>query len=92
MKDRGTIRYERYRHIERKKRIIDDLGGYWHYEHEGTLSKGKIHCSCQLCRMKTNNGGSKKSKLSPVHNPKISEARKEMLMDLSLEEYLDEEI
>lgn len=42
-------RYQRYRHINRKKRIIHDQNDYWKYKFEGELSKGKIHCSCWLC-------------------------------------------
>lgn len=47
------IRYQRRAHIERKKRIIKGQNGYWHYRHEGELAKGKIHCSCPMCRHKS---------------------------------------
>ena len=50
---RDFRRAERRRHINRKKRIIKDQNNYWHYEHDGVLSKGKIHCSCWLCSNKT---------------------------------------
>lgn len=46
-------RYQRRTHIERKKRIIRDLNGYWHYKFDGDLNKGKIHCSCPMCRHKS---------------------------------------
>lgn len=26
-----------------------DCGPFWHTKYRGTLSKGKIHCSCSLC-------------------------------------------
>ncbi len=45
-------RHQRYAHINRKKKIIQAQNGYWHYRHEGELDKGKIHCSCPLCRHK----------------------------------------
>lgn len=49
---RAYYRDQRRRHIDRKKRIIKLQNGYWYYEHEGILSKGKIHCSCWMCRRK----------------------------------------
>ena len=45
-------RYKRQASIERKKHIIKSEGNYWHYDFEGVLSKGKIHCSCPMCRRK----------------------------------------
>lgn len=46
------VRYGRFRTIERKKRIIQQQNNYWSFKHEGELSKGKIHCSCPMCRHK----------------------------------------
>ena len=46
-------RQQRTAHISRKKRIIRDQGGYWHYKFAGDLDKGKIHCSCPMCRRKS---------------------------------------
>jgi len=54
-RNRGYYRQERRKHINRKKRIIHQLNDYWYYKYEGCLNKGKIHCSCPLCRCKTNN-------------------------------------
>ncbi|MDE7244968.1 MAG: hypothetical protein K2O18_13485 [Oscillospiraceae bacterium] len=45
-------RHQRWTHINRKKQIIKKQGEYWHYKHEGDLDKGKIHCSCPMCRRK----------------------------------------
>lgn len=39
--------------INRKKEIIKKQNYYWFYSHEGMLSKGKIHCSCPMCRCKS---------------------------------------
>ena len=50
---RDYYRKQRAKHIARKKRIIRGLNGYWGYEHEGELAKGKIHCSCPWCRNKS---------------------------------------
>lgn len=49
---RAYTRYQRNSHINRKKRIIHDMYDYWYYRYEGKLSKGKIHCSCSMCRLK----------------------------------------
>jgi hypothetical protein len=47
-------RHKRYAVIRRKKNIIrDSWHGEWHYDHEGSLDKGKIHCSCPMCRQKS---------------------------------------
>ena len=35
-----------------KKRIIAE-GNIWYYKFEGQFSKGKIHCSCPMCRVKS---------------------------------------
>ena len=47
-------RYERRRHINRKKGIIKRCSGggdpWWVVKYDGELSKGKIHCSCPMCR------------------------------------------
>ena len=50
---RDYYRYHRRRIIRRKKQIISDQNNYWSYKHEGELSKGKIFCSCPLCRRKS---------------------------------------
>ena len=52
IRGRAYTRYQRNSHINRKKRIIHDMNDYWYYTYEGVLSKGKIHCSCALCRLK----------------------------------------
>lgn len=50
MKNRAKdyYRYQRNKHINRKKKIIRYNG--WYVSHDGKLSKGKIHCSCWMCR------------------------------------------
>lgn len=42
-------RYQRARHILKKKNIIKKRCNYWHIKFDGMLSKGEIHCSCMLC-------------------------------------------
>jgi len=48
-RSRGYYRAMREKTINRKRRIINSyrLGKY--VTHDGTLSKGKIHCSCEMC-------------------------------------------
>lgn len=51
MRSRAYRRYQRNKHILRKKRIIKNVYmGDWGYKHDGMLSKGKVHCSCWMCR------------------------------------------
>ena len=51
-RSRVYTRYQRRAHIGRKKRIIKEVG-CWYTKFDGQLSKGKIHCSCPMCRMKS---------------------------------------
>ena len=53
-RDLGYRRFRRYVSISKRKRIIKDEGNYWYYKFEGSLSKGKIHCSCPMCSIKSN--------------------------------------
>lgn len=50
---RSYLRNVRQKAIRRKQRIIKEQNNYWHYKHAGELAKGKIHCSCPLCRRKS---------------------------------------
>ena len=53
-RSRDYYRHHRERAIQRKKGIARR---YWHYNHDGQYSKGKIHCSCRMCSSKTNTDG-----------------------------------
>ena len=59
---RAYTRYQRNRHINRKKHIIHKQNDYWFYKYDGVLSKGKIHCSCWFCRLKSSEYISKRDK------------------------------
>jgi hypothetical protein len=52
-RSRAYYRHHRKRVINRKKAIVKH--GFWHVKDEqfGRLAKGKIHCSCWMCRQKT---------------------------------------
>lgn len=73
---RSFRRHQRKRVINRKKKFIKLAGNYWHFEHEGSLSKGKIHCSCKMCRYST------------THNELIRKEKK--LLELDMKEQIAE--
>lgn len=50
---RSYYREMRAKTIRRKSKIIAAQHDYWHVPYLGMLSKGKIHCSCPLCRHKS---------------------------------------
>ena len=57
-RDRSYYRKQRMRAIHRKETILRQLGGEeyvlaWEHGAAGRLSKGKIHCSCWMCRRKS---------------------------------------
>ncbi len=52
-RDAAYRRQKREDVIRRKEKIIHEQNDYWHYGDPGRLSKGKIHCSCPLCRRKS---------------------------------------
>ena len=49
-RSRSYTREMRNKHIARKKRIIEEVyAGNYYVPYDGMLSKGKVHCSCNLC-------------------------------------------
>ena len=57
-RDRDYFRKQRQRAIHRKERILRRIGGEdyvraWSRGASGRFAKGKIHCSCPMCRMKS---------------------------------------
>ena len=54
-KNRGNRRKQNVRKALRKARIVHNLHDYWNYSSIHSLSKNKIHCSCPMCKEKTNN-------------------------------------
>ena len=57
-RSRSYYRKQRMRAIHRKEKILRQLGGEenafaWEHGAVGRLSKGKIHCSCWMCRRKS---------------------------------------
>ena len=54
MRTRAERRHEDWAKAIRKKSIINNYG-FDYYDNLHQYSKNKIHCSCGLCRSKTNN-------------------------------------
>ena len=57
-RSQGYYRRQRKRTIQRKRGILLRTGGKelykgWTRGAEGRLAKGKIHCSCPMCRTKS---------------------------------------
>ena len=57
-RDRGYFRKQRKRAIHRKEGILRRIGGEelvqaWSRGVIGRFAKGKIHCSCFMCRRKS---------------------------------------
>ena len=57
-RDKAYFRYQKKKHIQRKVGILKRIGGEeyvrsWSRGQPGRLSKGKIHCSCWMCRTKS---------------------------------------
>lgn len=67
---------------------IGNCHPYWYVKHKGQLSKGKIHCSCPLCRCKTKNRGRRrKGSIAPAYNPSYSDRKKNESMINELSNY-----
>lgn len=88
-RDRAYRRKKNFSKARRKKRIcLDIMGSDW-YKHDGQYIKGKIHCSCPLCREKSK---MKNARYGNVHNYTHSDAMKLERDKLSLYEYYKEDI
>lgn len=66
--------------------------GFWmpfcSVKHRGMLSKGKIHCSCTMCRSKTRNKGSRRrGSWAPARNYTIADKRKLDAMEADMLAY-----
>ena len=58
--------------IHRKENILRQLGGEenvlaWEHGAAGRLSKGKIHCSCWMCRSKSYAGPQVRDKRAAIN-------------------------
>lgn len=72
MRNTAEKRHNDWKKAIRKKKIINAYG--WdYYDNLHQYSKNKIHCSCPLCRSKTNNKG---SRFGPRENWSIADTRR----------------
>jgi hypothetical protein len=56
-KNRAYYRHHRERVINRNSKLAKQFYGDGYYKYPGQFSKGKIHCSCGMCRIKTRYNG-----------------------------------
>lgn len=95
---RAWRRYKNYTKAKRKRDIDkaktrpwvspDEIEDYLWYRHLHQYSKGKIHCSCPMCRAKT-----KRNDYYVVgHSYTMADLRKMMRMAASEEEYYGEKL
>ena len=89
MRSRAERRKLRYKKIKRKKKIAKEVYGFPYYHKDGKYSKGKIHCSCPLCRDKTKNKGKHRSPYSPTVNYKASDRRRVDSLADSMKDYYE---
>ena len=89
IRSRAYYRKQRAKHIRRKKNICLKEYGWSYYKHEGSYSKGKIHCSCWMCQRKTNNKH-RKIAYTPLHDWKHSDLQKINKMEEEEKEYRKE--
>jgi hypothetical protein len=94
-RDNSYYREQRRKHIARKKKILKELKFYYGVKYDGELSKGKIHCSCGMCRNKTNNKGKHRlihGNYAPSKNWKHSDLQKIENMDAAAVAYRADEL
>jgi len=86
-RSRAWRRWKNFVKARRKHKLDGELTPYFYNNEEGAqyrflyyrnlheYSKGKIHCSCMMCRAKTRNKGHRKS-WAPALNYKPSDRRR----------------
>lgn len=79
-RDKAYYRRMRKGSIKRKKKLSEYY--QWNVKYNGTLSKGKIHCSCAMCSQKTRN-----RRYNLPENWKHSDLLKIQEMEDALKEY-----
>lgn len=94
IRTRAYRRHLNFKKALRKKKITDSYyswgtNDYSYYKHLNQYNKGKIHCSCPMCRSKTNNKH-RKGSLVPNYNPTIKEIKINNSMDNQIQEFKDE--
>ena len=83
---RAWRRYKNYTKAKRKRDIdatVYKYGTHWYpwYNNLHQYSKNKIHCSCPICAIKTNNRKANGRYYTPVWNPSMMDLKKSLAMD-----------
>ena len=81
---RAWRRYKNYTKAKRKYDIVHAQYDYWYYPHFHQFDKGKIHCSCGMCREKTRD---RHRAWGPVLVYTIMDRRRQESMTADLEEF-----
>ena len=76
MKTRAERRMNDRNKAARKKNICETHYGFSYYDNDHQYSKNKIHCSCPLCRAKSNEIGYSVSEMKKIES---LESKKEEL-------------
>ena len=72
-RSREYTRLQRDRVIKRKKKICKNCKNIDWYKFDGQYSKGKIHCSCGMCRVRDHKGGHLLTRSELISIKKMSE-------------------
>ena len=84
MYTRSQRRHNNVRKAIRKRKMYPD-----YYDSLHQFSKNKVHCSCCMCRRKTNNKGFKHKHIwFPAMNWSVSDRKKLESMDEDYAEYI----
>ncbi len=67
-RNRSYFRYQRQRVISRKLKLVNFLG--YSAKYPGYFAKGKVHCSCWMCSVKTRKNGFPISQKSQIESLK----------------------
>lgn len=100
-RSRAWRRWKNYTKARRKRELDKELTALWYHDGElvqrlyypflNQYNKGKIHCSCPMCRNKTNNKGAA-ALYNGVHNPTLMDKRREDAMDADEFDFLRNDI
>ena len=100
-KHRGKAwrRHKDYSKAKRKRNIDLDKQSHWNdeigthiypcYNNLHQYSDNKIHCSCPMCRCKTNNKGAA-AMYHGTYNPTLMDMRRQLSMNDDYLEYFDD--
>lgn len=89
MRGRAYNRTKSLTKAKRKRNLCRKFYGFEYYDNLHEYSKNKIHCSCFMCRMKTNEHKMKWSSGGRMKkNWKHSDVQKLVKMDKDMQDYI----